>query len=281
MNQFREPSEVNLGKVGVFIIIGVALLFLLVASSRIFIILEPTERGIIFRKFTSGLDRETIYGEGLNIIAPWNQMITFDISEQKIEETMDVLSQNGLAISVDVAIRYTPVSAKLGELYDQFKLNYHDILVRQELRSAVRRIIGRYTAEELYATKREEIEATIRSTIEKVLIENNVQMRALLIRSVTLPPTITKAIEAKLQQEQESLAYQFRLEKEQSEAERKRIEAEGSARANDIINKSLSPNLLKMRGIEATERLANSNNAKVVVVGGGKDGGLPLILGNN
>ncbi|MGY6562416.1 MAG: prohibitin family protein [Luteibaculaceae bacterium] len=281
MNQFREPSEVNLGKVGIFIIIGVGLLFLLVASSRIFIILEPTERGIIFRKFTSGLDRETIYGEGLNVIAPWNEMIIFDVSEQKIEETMDVLSQNGLAISVDVAIRYSPVPSRLADLFDKFRLNYHDLLVRQELRSAVRRIIGRFTAEELYSTRREEIEATIRSTIEQVLTANNVEMRALLIRSIKLPPTITAAIESKLQQEQESLAYQFRLEKEESEAERKRIEAEGSARANSIINSSLTPSLLKMRGIEATERLANSPNSKVVVIGGGKDGGLPLILGNN
>ena len=105
-------------------------------------------------------------------------------------------------------------------------------------------------------------------------------MKSLLIRSISLPDQIKNAIESKLQQEQEALAYQFRLEKEKSEAERKRIAAEGEAKANRIINNSLTPNLLKMRGIEATSKLAESPNSKVIVVGSGKDG-LPIILGNN
>jgi regulator of protease activity HflC (stomatin/prohibitin superfamily) len=105
-------------------------------------------------------------------------------------------------------------------------------------------------------------------------------MKALLIRSINLPNEIRKAIETKLTQEQEALAYKFKLEKETAEAERKRIAAEGEARANKIINSSLTPELLKMRGIEATLKLAESPNSKVVVVGSGKDG-LPLILGNN
>jgi regulator of protease activity HflC (stomatin/prohibitin superfamily) len=110
--------------------------------------------------------------------------------------------------------------------------------------------------------------------------KNNIQMNALLIRSINLPPQIKEAIENKLKQEQEALAYQFRLEKEKSEAERKKIAAEGEAMANNIVNSSLSDKLLKMRGIEATLRLSESPNSKVVIVGGGEDG-LPLILGNN
>jgi len=105
-------------------------------------------------------------------------------------------------------------------------------------------------------------------------------MKALLIRSINLPADIKRAIELKLTQEQEALAYQFKLEKEKAEAERKRIQADGEARANKIINSSLTPELLKMRGIEATLELAKSPNAKVVIVGSSKDG-LPLILGNN
>ena len=105
-------------------------------------------------------------------------------------------------------------------------------------------------------------------------------MKALLIRSINLPDEIRNAIESKLKQEQEALAYRFRLERETSEAERKRIAAEGEAAANKIINSSLTDELLKMRGIEATTQLAQSSNSKVVVIGGG-EGGLPLILGNN
>ena len=105
-------------------------------------------------------------------------------------------------------------------------------------------------------------------------------MKALLIRSINLPAQIKQAIENKLQQEQEALAYKFRLDKELSEADRKRIAAEGEAVANKIINNSLTPELLKMRGIEATIKLAESPNSKVIVIGGG-DSGLPLILGSN
>ena len=105
-------------------------------------------------------------------------------------------------------------------------------------------------------------------------------MNALLIRSINLPANITQAIENKLRQEQEALAYEFRLQKETSEAERKRIAAEGEAAANAIINSSLTTQLLRMRGIEATIKLAESNNTKVIIIGSGKDG-LPLILGGN
>jgi regulator of protease activity HflC (stomatin/prohibitin superfamily) len=149
-----------------------------------------------------------------------------------------------------------------------------------EVRSTVRQVMGRYTAEEIYSTKRAEVEISIKNETENLLSQNYVTASAVLIRSIMLPEQIKVAIESKLQQEQEALAYQFRLDKEKSEAERKRIAAEGESRANNIINNSLTANLLKMRGIEATLELAKSPNSKVVIVGAGKDG-LPMILGNN
>ena len=105
-------------------------------------------------------------------------------------------------------------------------------------------------------------------------------MNALLMREVSLPDNIKNAIESKLRQEQEALAYRFRLDRERSEAERKRIAAEGEAAANRIVSQSLTPNLLKMRGIEATIELSKSENSKTIIIGSGSDG-LPLILGNN
>ena len=141
-------------------------------------------------------------------------------------------------------------------------------------------VMGRYEAEEIYSTKRSEVENAIVEETALVLQANNVTMKTLLIRSITLPDKIRMAIDDKLKQEQEAAAYKYRLEKEESEAKRKIIAAQGEAEANRIVNSSLTPNLLKMRGIEATLKLAESPNAKVVVVGGGKEG-LPLILGNN
>lgn len=277
---FSASSGTDPKRIRFFIVLGLIVLFLVIFANQIFIILEPTERGVLFRRYTTGLDTETVYPEGLNVIAPWNKMIIFDISQKKMEETMDVLSSNGLSIQTDVSVRYAPVVNEIGMLYESFKTDYSDRLVRQELRSAVREVVGRYTPEELYSTKREIVQADMKEIVAEVLGRNHVELNALLIRSVKLPPSIKEAIEAKLNQEQQSLAYQFRLEKEQSEAERKRIQAEGEARANRIVNESLTPELLKMRGIEATTNLAKSNNSKVVVIGSGKDG-LPLILGGN
>jgi regulator of protease activity HflC (stomatin/prohibitin superfamily) len=154
------------------------------------------------------------------------------------------------------------------------------VLVIPEVRSSVRQVAGRYTAEEIYSTKRAEVEQSIITETKKALSANFIDMRALLIRSINLPAQIKGAIENKLQQEQEALAYEFRLKREESEAERRRIEAEGIANYNRIINASLTDKILTQRGIEATTSLAESPNSKVVVIGSGKDG-LPIILGNN
>ncbi|MGQ8338281.1 prohibitin family protein [Sunxiuqinia sp. A32] len=262
------------------IIAAVIFVILIFFGSSMFVTLKPGERGVLFRPFGSGLDREHTYIPGFHIIAPWNDLYVYDVKEQQREETMDVLDKNGLSLNVDVSVRFNPIYDKIGYLHEIFGIRYVDQIIIPEVRSSVRQVAGRYTAEEIYSTKRSEVEAAIINETKEVLRQNNIDMRALLIRSINLPDQIRVAIENKLKQEQESLAYQFRLTKETAEAERKRIEAEGISRFNDIINKSLTDQILKQRGIEATLELAKSPNAKVVVVGSGKEG-LPLILGNN
>ncbi len=266
-----------------FLLIAVVSLFIIVSlSSSLFYTLGPTERAVIFYKFGQGLDKENVITPGFHTKAPWNNIYIFDVSENKVEEGMDVLDKSGLSISVDVSVRFSPIPHRIGYSQETFQSDYISRLVIPEVRSSVRQVMGRYTAEEIYSTKRSEVENAIKSETAKILAteNNNVQMKALLIRSINLPAQIKQAIENKLQQEQEALAYKFRLDKELSEAERKRIGAEGEAAANKIINNSLTPALLKMRGIEATTELAKSPNTKVIVIGSGKDG-LPLILGNN
>lgn len=264
-----------------YIIAVIAILIvLLLFGGRMFFIIDAGERGVIFRPYTSGLDSENIYGEGFHIIAPWNKLYVFNVREQQREETMDVLDKNGLSINTDVTVRFNPLFDEIGYLYKQFGTNYIDVLVIPEVRSTVRQVAGRYTAEEIYSTKRAEVEQSIKDETRMVLGENFIDMRALLIRSINLPPQIKEAIESKLKQEQEALAYEFRLQREESEAERRRIEAEGVANYNRIINASLTDKIIQQRGIEATIDLAESPNTKVIVIGSGKDG-LPLILGNN
>lgn len=265
-----------------WIVAAIIFLIVLLISSSSFITLQPGERGVVFRKFTTGLDKENVKREGFHVIAPWNKMIQYDVREQQVEESMDVLDKNGLSIAVDVTMRFNPFPDRIGYLHEKFGNNYINKLVIPEMRSTVRQVMGRYTAEEIYSTKRKEVEdAIIEETRLTLKTErNNIDMTALLIRSIKLPEKIKNAIEFKLEEEQKALAYEYKLDRERSEAERKKIAAEGEARANKIINSSLTTNLLRMRGIEATITLSKSENSKVIVIGSGEDG-LPLILGNN
>jgi len=264
-----------------YIVVGVViLLILLIFGGKMFLVIDPGERGVLFRPYTSGLDKENIYGEGFHIIAPWNQMFVYNVKEQQRDETMDVLDKNGLSINMDVTVRFNPLFDKIGYLHEQFGVNFVNVLVIPEVRSSVRQVAGRFTAEEIYSTKRNEVEQSIITETRHVLGENFLDMRALLIRSINLPAQIKQAIELKLGTEQEALAYTFRLQREESEAERRRIEAEGIANYNRIINASLTDRILLQRGIEATTSLAESPNSKVVIIGSGESG-LPLILGGN
>ncbi len=276
MNQYNEPSF-DPAKLRPFILIGIVAIVLIVILANIFVILQPTERGVVFKKYTSGLDVDNVKGEGLNIIAPWNDLIVFEIAEQQIEETMDVLSRDGLSINIDVSLRFRPIPNEIGYLYRSFRMSYIESLIRPELRSAVRKIIGQYTPEELYASKRQEIETKIEESTREILKNNHIELKALLFRSIKLPETIKQSIEQKLAAEQEAQKYDYLIDKEKKEAERRRIDAEGKAAANKILSASITTNILKEKGISATEELAKSPNSKIIVIGGGDDG-LPVIL---
>ena len=157
---------------------------------------------------------------------------------------------------------------------------YKERILLPAIRSAARSVVGRYTPEQLYSSKRDVIQIEIFEETKKIVEDQYIQLNEILIRDVTLPATIKEAIERKLKQEQESLEYEFRLITADKEAQKVRIEAQGKADANRILSASLTDKILQDKGIEATLELAKSPNSKVVIVGSSKDG-LPLILGNN
>ena len=164
-------------------------------------------------------------------------------------------------------------------MHNEVGENYHERIIIPEIRSATREIIGKYLPEELYSSKRDSIQTEIFVLAAERIKGKYIELDAVLIRDVGLPDKLKQAIERKLEQEQVSLEYEFRLTRAQKEAERQRIEAEGKAVANRLLAASLTPNILRDKGIEATLLLAESPNTKIIVVGGGEDG-LPLILGN-
>ncbi len=278
IHQERNKEIFNPKAVTKFIIIGVvALILFLVLTNTTFLTIKPGEKGVLFKRFTGGLDKTHIYGEGFHMIMPWNNMYIYDTRIKESFEKMEVLSKNGLNIKIELSYRYYPQADKIGDLHEKIGKNYQEYIIKPEIRSSTREVIGKYLPEELYSTKREAIQDEIFEQTKKALNEKYITLDAILIREVSLPQTLQNAIENKLKQEQESLEYEYRLEKERKEAERRIIEAEAKSRANNILNKSLTDKILRDKGIEATIKLSESPNAKTIIIGG-KDG-LPLILG--
>ncbi len=269
----------KLPKIGLPIIIGVILLIIFVAKSSVNI--GYGEAGVLFKTFSGGVvTKEPALGEGFHIIAPWNKVYIYNTKQQEVfEKKMQVLSSNGLEISLDVSVLYQPQFNNLGLLHRTKGENYLDIVIVPEIRAVARSVVGRYTPEQLYSTKRDAIQNEIFEETKKKVEPQYIQLNSVLVRDVTLPPTIKQAIERKLKQEQESLEYEFRLVTAQKEAEKVRIEAKGKADANKILSASLTDKILQDKGIEATSKLAESPNSKVVIIGSGKSG-MPIILGN-
>lgn len=262
------------------ILVFIILIVVLVFSNATFLTIDAGERGVLFERFGGGLQKNKVFGPGFHMIAPWNTMYVYDVREQQVEEPMEVLSNNGLNIQVDVTMRFNPQYDKIGGLHEKFGKDYVNTLVRPEVRSSVRKIIGRYQPEELYSSKREEVQQSIHKDLQNVLGSNYIDLRATLIRNISLPDKVKTAIEEKIQAEQLALKYEYILQQERKEAERRIIEAEAKAKSNQILTASLSDKILKDKGIEATMQLANSPNSKVIIIGSGSDG-LPLILGGN
>lgn len=263
-------------------VIGFILLMVLVVfSSATFVTIDAGERGVLFRRFGGGLDMENIYRPGFHVLAPWNTMHRYDVREKQLEEKIDALSNNGLNIALDVTVRIHPAYDEIGFLHENFGQDYLNTLIRPEVRSAVREAIGKFTPEELYSTRRDEVQTLIQTDLEESLINNFISLKATLIKDIELPDKVRSAIEDKLEAEQSALKYEFILAKERQEAERRIIEAEAKARSNQILNASLSSNILRDKGIEATLELAKAPGNKVVIIGSEGSGGLPLILGGN
>jgi len=263
------------------LVMGIAgLIFIVLFGSSMFVTIEPGEKGVLFKKFGGGLDKETVYPQGFHIIAPWNTMHVYDVKFKDTFEKMEVLSKNGLSIKIDLSFRYQPVSDQIGYLHDEIGKDYLEKIIKPEIRSVTREVIGNYLPEELYSTKREAIEDEIYDSTKKKIESKYLMLDAILIRDVTLPQTLRAAIEQKLKQEQEALEYEFKIDKAQKEAERKEIEAKGIAEFQKIVTRTITPQLLKWKGIEATQEISKSPNSKVVIIGN-SDGELPIILGGD
>ncbi len=268
----------RLPKIGIPLIIGIIIIIIVIAKSAVTI--SSGEAGVLYKRFDGGVVTEDpALGEGFHIVAPWNDVFIYEVRQQSLDESMKVLSSNGLDIRLEASVWFQPEDVNLGKLHQEKGEDYITRLIKPAVRSATRAVVGRYTPEQLYASKRESIQSEMLEETENLLKNQFVQVNRILVRDISLPETIKVAIERKLRQEQESLEYEFRLEKASKEKERQRIEAEGKAAANSILSASLTDKILQEKGIQATVKLSESNNSKVIVIGSG-DSGMPIILGN-
>jgi len=253
---------------------------------RIVININSGEAGVLYWRFFGGTETDRVYSEGIRLIAPWDKMYIYNVRVQTVLHELEVLTNRGLPIRLELAIRFQPEYETLGVLHQEVGPDYVNTIIVPDIDSVLRKDIGHYNPEEIYINK----ENILTNIIVKALNElgkKYVKMHGIVIRRVVLPESIKQAIEAKLVEEQRYHTYHFRVKREEQEAERRRIEATGIANKRrieaagirdyqKIIKETLDEKMLKWHGIQASLKLSESENAKVIVIGAGKHG-LPLI----
>jgi regulator of protease activity HflC (stomatin/prohibitin superfamily) len=272
--------------------LGGLLFLLLIAalSPRMFITIPAGHEGALFRRFQGGTDVEQAYDEGFHVIWPWNTMYIYDVRFQNQSYVFDAHTSDGLNLRADVAYRFRVTRRNVPLLHKYIGPDYVEKLILPSLGAIVREEVSRHTPEEVYSTKRLEIQQRIREQMRRefemdpeadTLLQRVefVEIDEIYLRDVELPESLQKSMVEKNQQQQMMLEYDYRIERERKESERKRIEAEGIRQFQDIVKDGITDKYLMWKGIDATLQLAQSPNAKVVIIGGGKTG-LPILLGN-
>lgn len=264
----RQESTIAVGGMGVAILVAVLQLFTVVPAGTV---------GVI--DFL-GMVSENTLKAGVNIVNPMANVVKFSIKTQEFKEQMNVPSEEGLSVNLEISLLYRLDPDQANQIYKTVGPNYSDIILLPQFRSVVRGVTAKYQAKALYTASREKLANEIINELSALVNPRGIEIEAAALRQIILPPGLTQSIEQKLQSEQESERMQFVLKREEQEAERKRIEAKGISDFQNIVAEGINEQLLKWKGIEATEKLAQSQNTKIVVIGSGKDG-LPIILGGD
>lgn len=266
-------------------VIGYLIVIVLLASlsfaffwPSIIITIHSGEAGVLYRWFF-GTVTDKVYPEGVHTIYPWDTLHIYNVRIQNVMHDFEILTNQGLPITIRLAIRFRPEYEMLGILHQQVGPNYVETIIIPQVESVLRKRLSLYNPEDIYINKNNILTKVINEALEE-LGQKYITTDGIIIRSITLPEAIRKAIEDKLVEEQIEKKYIFTLKKETQEAERKRIEAEGIKDYNRIILETLDEKIILMKGVDATLNLAKSPNSKVVVIGSGKNG-LPIILGGD
>ncbi len=244
--------------------------------------------GNIGVKSLFGNIQNEILGSGLHFVNPLYNIEELDVKTQNYtmsgvndegakqgDDAIKVLTSDGLEVTIDLTVLYRIVSADAPKLLRETGNDYRDKIVRPITRTKIRDNAVYYQAVDLFGTKRDEFQQRIYKTIEEDFKKRGLMLEQLLVRNITLPNSVKASIESKINAEQDAKKMEFVLLKEKQEAERKRVEAQGIADYQRIINTGLTDQQLQYEQIKAMKELALSANAKVIVMG---KGGAPIIL---
>lgn len=266
-------------------IAGVVVMILGALSSAV-IQIDPGQVGV---QALFGNVLERTLPSGLSVVNPLVEVREFDIKTQNYtmsgmtdegsqtgDDGIRALSADGLEVAIDLTILYKIIPAQAPSIYRELGIEYRDVVVRPIARTRIRDLAANYEAVSLYSSKRDEFQGKIFDAIEVDFKKRGLVLEQLLIRNITLPESVKKAIESKINAEQDAQKMEFVLQKEQQEAERKRVEAQGIADYQRIITSTLTKGLLEYESIKAQKEIALSPNAKVIIT----DGKTPMILGN-
>lgn len=258
---------------------GAALLAILfIAAVNAIVVVPPAYVGVI--AVFGNVASRTI-SQGLHITNPLARVHLFNIKTLLLDpDFQSVPTKEGLTVELDTAILYHIEPQGARDIFLQLGPNFESLIIRPALFSAVRGLTSEYEAKALYTSGRNEIQRALQAELSEKLTPRGIVVEDVLLKAVKLPDQLVKAVETKMQREQESEQMEFVLLKEKQETERKRIEARGIADFQKIVAQGITPSLLKWKGIEATEKLAKSKNSKVVVIGPGGNG-MPVILGDD
>lgn len=248
-----------------------------VAITQFWTVVPAGHVGVV--DFFGVVSDNTLY-PGVNFVNPMANVIKFDARTQELKEDMVVPSKEGLTVQLEISLLFSLSFENANKIYKTVGEDYVNKILIPQFRSVVRGVTASYEARSLYTADREKLAKQIETELATLVGPRGITLEAAPMRQIKLPAGLTASIEEKLKSEQESQRMQFILQRETQEAERKRIEAQGIADFQNIVAKGISDQLLKWKGIEATEKLANSSNSKIIVIGSGKDG-LPIILGGN
>ena len=257
----------------------VFLLLLAIFWPLVFVTINAGEAGVYYKRFGGGTVVDKVYAEGFHVVAPWDKMTVYNVRYQTNPHYMDVLTNRGLQVHLKLWIRYQPEYDTLGVLHQKVGPDYFNKIIVPDVEATIREVVGKYDVEELYSSEKGILQKLTNEAFSLVS-DKYLKIDSILITKIEMPPSIRVAIEKKQEEQQLSEAYLYKLAREQKEAERKIIEAKGIQTSNSIIASSLSEQVLRWKGIEATLDVSKSQNSKIVLFGSGKTG-LPLLFDTN